>query len=288
MVSEELMVGAQISAERLRLMNAGDLAQAAELSSAAEWNQTPDDWQMLMELQPQGCFAIEADGRLASTTTLVCYQKRLAWVGMVLTRAEYRGRGFASRLFTAALRHADSLGIETIKLDATEQGRPLYETFGFQAEQAVERWSRPEIAQSQTSESQRPTSVRPLSRHLRELDSQAFGADRSLVRKNLAQRSTVYSGQNAFLFSRPGRTTDYLGPCVASDPDAARTIITSAIKDAAHNGWSWDLMATNKDAVTLATELGFVRQRCLTRMVRGKPLRGREEMVYAIAGFELG
>src|SRR5438876_2622958 len=143
MVSTKLMVGMEISTEQLRLMTSDDLAAATELSTAAGWNQTSEDWQMLMALGPNNCFAIEADGQVVSTTTLLCYSQRLAWIGMVLTRANYRGRGFARRLLAAALDRADSLRIETLKLDATEQGRPLYEAFGFQAEQAVERWSRP-------------------------------------------------------------------------------------------------------------------------------------------------
>jgi len=52
--------------------------------------------------------------------------------------------------------------------------------------------------------------------------------------------------------------------------------------------WAWDVLAKNQPAVTLALELGFSRQRLLTRMFRGKQLIGRDDMVYAIAGFELG
>jgi hypothetical protein len=75
---------------------------------------------------------------------------------------------------------------------------------------------------------------------------------------------------------------------VASDPSAAHLIINDAIDASPDRAWSWDLMPANKDATAIAAEFGFTRQRCLTRMVRGKPLHGHEEMVYAIAGFELG
>ena len=285
------MAEMEISTERLRLMNAGDLTAAVELSSAAGWNQTPEDWRMLLDLAPDGCFGIEADGRVVATTTLLCYQQRLAWIGMVLTHSEYRGRGFARRLVASALDRADSLRIETVKLDATEQGRSLYESLGFQVEQPVERWYRPGLPESRPEpQPVSGTPARPLSLSptLRDLDSQAFGADRSNILQTLGQRSSLYSIPNALLFARAGRTTEYLGPCVAADPVAARAIITDVINTSPRTGWSWDLLPANKSAVALASALGFTRERCLTRMLRGKPLRGRDEMVYAITGFELG
>src|SRR6266550_2862912 len=133
---------AHTSTEQQRLLRRDDLEDAVELSSAVGWNQTAEDWEMLTNLAPDGCFAVEAEGHLVSTTTLLCYQRQLAWIGMVLTRAEYRGRGFARRLLASALERVDSLGIETIKLDATDQGRPVYESLGFKAEQPIERWWR--------------------------------------------------------------------------------------------------------------------------------------------------
>jgi hypothetical protein len=75
---------------------------------------------------------------------------------------------------------------------------------------------------------------------------------------------------------------------VSSDPVAACNLITRTINDSAQVSWSWDLLPANRRAVAIASELGFTRQRSLTRMARGKPLRGRDDLVYAIAGFELG
>src|SRR5262249_54899902 len=145
MVSAELantMIAAQKSTGVIRALSSGDIASAFELSSIAGWNQTIDDWQMLLNLPGANCFAIEADGQVVSTTTLACYGQQLAWIGMVLTRPEYRGRGLARRLFAHVLNQAESLGIKTLKLDATLQGQPLYERFGFSVEQRIERWVR--------------------------------------------------------------------------------------------------------------------------------------------------
>ena len=259
-----------------------DLSAAVELSTIAGWNQTEDDWRMLLNLAPEGCFGIDADGKLVATTTLFSYGQQLAWVGMVLTKPEYRGRGFAHTLVTHALESADFMGIKTVKLDATDQGQRLYESLGFQAEGLVERWSRGGISNCCVA------GGNFRSDHLLGSDAAAFGTDRSTILETLAKRSYVYIGSSAYLFVRSGRTTAYLGPCVGNDPASTQALITSTLKASPSVAWSWDLFPHNRDAAALALELGFSRQRVLTRMSRGKTLRGRDEMVYAIAGFELG
>jgi hypothetical protein len=75
---------------KLRLLLAADLPSAMELSHLAGWNQTIDDWQTLSWLDPEGCLGIEVDDRIVATTTLLCYGRRLAWIGMVLTMPDYR------------------------------------------------------------------------------------------------------------------------------------------------------------------------------------------------------
>ena len=42
----------------------------------------------------------------------------------------------------AALDRSASLKIESVRLDATADGQPLYEKLGFTTEQIVERWFR--------------------------------------------------------------------------------------------------------------------------------------------------
>jgi GNAT superfamily N-acetyltransferase len=278
----ELMLAMPMSATYLRVLKLEDLAAAVGLSSVAGWNQTAEDWRMLMNLAPDSCFGIEVGGQLVSTTTLICYGRSLAWIGMVLTKPEHRGRGYARRLVAHALEYADALGIATVKLDATDQGHRLYEDLGFHDEQPIERWSR--AGASATTVAPDPSHVTAYA----ELDRNASGADRSRMLERLAARSQVYTESDAYLLTRAGRVATYLGPCAASDPEAACALITKVVNAMPGSGWSWDLLPKNQDALALASALGFNPQRQLTRMARGKVLQGRDDMVYAIAGFELG
>src|SRR5947209_18420043 len=104
-----------------------DVTEARELSGLAGWNQTEADWRRLLALSPHGCFCIEGAGRGVATATLVAYEGDCAWIGMVLTHPNWLGRGFARRRVGDTLDFAPSLGIETIKLDATVHGHALYE-----------------------------------------------------------------------------------------------------------------------------------------------------------------
>jgi ribosomal protein S18 acetylase RimI-like enzyme len=268
--------------EKLRRLRAEDIPPAAQLSAQAGWNQAEDDWRTLLELSPEGCLAIEVDGHLAATTTLLCYGRKLAWIGMVLTKAEYQRRGFARRLLARALEIADNMGIATIKLDATDQGQPLYESLGFRNEREIERWSRPG-----ENAAQLPVGRTSVAEPWRELDSEVFGADRSQLLARLAQLNPARSISQSYLFSRPGRVSAYLGPCISENPGAARRMTEECVQNT-RSGWSWDLFPRNQDAVALARDLGFSPQRHLVRMARGEELREKENAIYAIAGFELG
>lgn len=269
----------------LRRLCAGDIPAALQLSTEADWNQTAADWQLLIDLAPESCFAIETEGELASTATLLCYGQRLAWVGMVLTRIAYRGRGYASRLLLETLRLADQRRVETVKLDATDQGQPLYEKLGFRCEQPVQRWSRPASAYIPIPPQSHDSTHRD---SWQSADRRAFGVDRSRLLRKLARRNSPVSDGQSYLLTRAGRVTSYLGPSVADAPKTARNMIERALQSPSTGGWSWDLLLENPDAVALARDLGFVPKRHLLRMVRGKDLRAEDASIYAIAGFELG
>ena len=276
----------------LRRLTFADLPHAVEISAAAGWNQTLIEWSNLLELAPETCFGIELDGSLAATATLLPYGRRLAWLGMVLTKREYQRRGLARQLMAHTLQAADALGIETVKLDATDQGQPLYEKLGFVAERPIERWTWGGATQASAGDSM---SV-PLA-SLAALDREAFGVDRTQLLSILAMPRSSASApalcpepmvsDDGFAIWRHGRVANYLGPCVAKDPDAARRLVAGCLAQA-DGGWMWDLFPVNAHAVELARQFGFQPARRLMRMCRGSAIVDRPELVYGIAGFQFG
>lgn len=261
----------------MRLLTLADVPSLCELSSAAGWNQMPADWERMITLEPLGCFGIEQEHRIVATTTLLTYDRDLAWVGMVLTHADYQRRGYARQLVTAALELAGARGIRSVKLDATDQGRPLYASLGFEDEQPIERWMRHPSPLQSVQASSGPIPF--------ELDRRAVGADRSAFLKTLGPPLVL---DGAFLQHRAGARANYLGPCIASRPDDAAALIRSALSTKPHEPWLWDILPIHERARMMAQELGFGPVRRLMRMYRGEDLRGDESIVYAIAGFEAG
>ena len=270
-------------AATIRLLTSDDVPQAFELSSLTGWNQTSDDWISLWKLAPEGCFGVEIENRLAATATLFCYGTSLAWIGMVLTHPDFRRQGLATKLLRHVLAIADKLAIRTVKLDATEMGEPLYRNLGFVPEQSVERWVRSSGLTPFTGSAGSRDSA-----SWEELDRSAFAADRGFLLHALQQQGECYSTSGGYLLTRPGRSASYLGPCVAKDAHSARGLLELGLRKTSANGWYWDILLENHDAIALAREFGFSPQRRLLRMSRGEPFGGREEFIYAIAGFEFG
>jgi hypothetical protein len=177
------------------------------------------------------------------------------------------------------MEHAGKLDIQTVKLDATDEGRPLYEGFGFRAEQRVERWQRGRISAPRVPNSGAPCF---------DPDALACGYDRKQLLERLATGGDAAFEKGGYALSRSGRLNRYLGPCAAVSQTAARAVIEETLARHQDTGWFWDLLPANENAVALARELGFERVRMLTRMSWGREIRGREDWIFAIAGLELG
>jgi GNAT superfamily N-acetyltransferase len=271
-----------------RLLAPEDLDGAMRLKEAANWNQTREDWLSVMRFSPEGCFGVDIDGTLAATATALCFADRLAWIGMVLTAPEHRGKGLARRLMERAIEWIESRGVDWIKLDATDMGRPLYAKLGFADECAVERWGRsadaPAVAPPDAPLADREPDPA--------LDREAFGADRAEWLRALTPFGRI-GFEGGYAMGRPGSKAAYFGPCVARDAARARVALAWHIARNPGKAIYWDILETNPAALQIAREFGFTPLRRLIRMARPgvrapRALPHNDALVYAIAGFECG
>jgi GNAT superfamily N-acetyltransferase len=289
--------GGRVVFHAMRNLTTGDVPSAMELSVAANWNQTPEDWCRIMQLPTTACRCIEDAGKIVATATLLPYGTHLAWIGMVLTRPEYRRQGLARRLMEEVIAIAERRGIHTLKLDATDDGRPLYESLGFVVEKIVERWGRD--GGDQPGAQQNPVTTKghapslQLSDELFSFDAEAFGVSRRGLLETLSASGKGNATAGGYVFSRHGRTARYLGPCVAGSELEAEHLIGAHLEekeseDSKSLNWYWDLLPANAASIRCARKFGFTRRRTLWRMRRGQMMENNDAMVYAIAGFELG
>jgi GNAT superfamily N-acetyltransferase len=274
----------------IRLLFESDIPAAMQLKEAAGWNQTEADWRRLLELEPNGCFAAIENDQLVGTTTTTTYKEDLAWIGMVLVDPQHRRRGIATRLMETALSYLDGK-VVVIKLDATAEGRPVYEKFGFKTESLVERW--------RASIKSRPTKREDAAIDLEALlalDRRAFGADRSQLIKCLIDDSPIApvlvtgesSSLTGYALARTGTRATYIGPVVTTDTAQVEDLLDRILVQLSGTSVYIDFSTECGVSSSVLADRGFVKERDLIRMSYGSRSVKTSPLVIAIAGPEIG
>lgn len=274
----------------LRPLVTVDLPFAHGLSRGAGWNQTRADWERFLTLGHEGCFLVECDGRPAGTATTICYGTELAWIGMVLVHPDFRRRGLGTELLRRAIAYLrEERGIVCVCLDATPEGRPLYEGLGFQALWGLRRWHREAGVKAGGAAS---SLLLSLSGQSLALDRGVFGVDRSALLCSLAKGSLggVSRPDRSFGFVREGERAIYLGPVTAASTETGLAVIEELVSICpSDRGIFWDLPDENEAAARLAAALGFQPVRELTRMWLGdRPFAGDPARTFGLAEPALG
>jgi GNAT superfamily N-acetyltransferase len=282
----------------LRTMAKQDFPAGLRLKELAGWNQTPADWNRFLDASPEGCFVAEVDGKVCGTATTISFENKFAWIGMVLVDPEYRSRGIGTKLLERTIEYLDQRRMPTMKLDATTQGKPLYEKLGFVTEYGIERWvlKRPARADAEIADSSRASLSTAQLVSILNKDREVFGADRTSLLRSLDVETPHFtmgawdSGMlQGYTFGRRGSFADHLGPWMANEATAACCLLDEFLARSSRETIVVDCLAANPVAVELLRTSGFSYARMLTRMYRGQnQYPGNPDALCAILGPEFG
>ena len=267
---------------------------AVRLSAEAGWNQTADDWRVMIR-HGQGWGRFTRSGQLVATTLLLPHAQRIAWLAMVLVTERHRHQGIASALMSQALQRCDELGLGA-GLDATPDGRRVYRPHGFRDLYGLQRMqcARPRHRAVEVG----GVSLRELgaidAKRVIDLDAEVFGVPRAAIvdylQKAAPQRAVVAKSAGrlvGFLLARPGHRALHLGPITANRAEIAQALVSRALV-----GVKGPIVIDVPDAQdrfqAWLTGVGFLPVRPFTRMLRNFAELGDPGRTFAVAGPELG
>ena len=273
-------------------MTASDVADGMRLKAEAGWNQIPADWERFLGLDHEGCFVAESDGRVVGSVAS-CRFGPVGWIAMLLVEPARRGAGIGRSLLIQALERLEAAGARSIRLDATREGRPLYESFGFRVDFHLDRHAGI-LSGGEAAGESRLAAAADLA-GIAALDRSATGTDRRilidrLVRDNPLEclaAGPVGGPIRGFALWRPGSSAAQIGPCIA-EPDAGRALLDDAGGRLAGRRVIIDVPTDNVAAAAWARGAALEPSREFWRMTRGEPVVEDLCRLWASSGPEMG
>ncbi len=275
----------------VRPMIRDELVIATDLAAAEGWNPGIHDAETFRAADPGGFFALEHDGEVIGTVSVVRYGDGFAFGGLYVLRPEYRGRGIGYALqqeFTLPFVGSRNLGIDGV--------------FGMQARYASAGFlfAHRNVRFEGTGGGTAPAGAIPLGavpfEAVAAYDRQFFpGPRESFLRGFLAQPDAVgYAATNSgggltgYGLARACRVGYKVGPLFADTPEVAEQLFRALSAAVPGEPLFLDVPEPNADAVALAARHGmrevFGTARMYSRSVPALPL----DRTYGITTFELG
>lgn len=248
-------------------MSESHLAAGLALSSAARWPHRLDDWKQLLSVST-GIVAL-METRIVGTALRSDFGTRLSALNMVLVAEDMRGKGIGGNLVSALMDKPDG---HAYRLVATLSGRPLYEKFGFDTVGAIEQFQG-KLADVPVLKGAEEASWEDCSEIIN-LDSHAFGGDRSLLIASLLEAGriavvrengciTAFAGLRRFGFGK------MVGPIISPGTDATKVLISHLINDLTGQFVRLDILETSGISVWLEA-LGLQKVATAPIMQRGR------------------
>jgi len=278
---------------KYRTMRPEDIVEGLKLCRKAKWNQLEPDWQLFLQYSPGACMVATFQDQIVGTVTTIRYQDSFSWVGMVLVDPDFRRQGIGQKLLQEALQFLHNE--ETLKLDATPEGREVYLKLNFVDESPLTRMNMV-VAEDIFY----PTTARPIIKEdlpkLTEFDSKIFGANRSSLLQWMLENAPEFayliedeSIIKGYVMGRYGHDFIHIGPIIAQNLSLAKELVIAVLNKCAGRPVILDILHFEPEWIAWLKDIGFTEQRNFIRMFRGtNRFKGVPENQFAIIGPEFG
>lgn len=278
----------------IRVMTGEDLPQCQTLRQQIRWNQTIVDWQRFLSLNPVGCFVVTDQDRIVGTVCTVAYQS-FGWIAMVIVDEAYRRKGIGRMLLLQGIEHLESRNL-TVKLDATPEGKQLYDTLGFVDEYNAARYECFGIGFEPKPMDDVIQITQDTLEEVAQFDVAIFGEKRKHVQQSYMDHyseNALYLKVNqqvqGYIMGREGDRAFHIGPWVARNETAAQYLFTALLNQRKPENVFVDIVEPNKQVLPILEPYTFEMQRKFIRMYKGKNhCPGMPHLIYGMSGAELG
>lgn len=221
-------------------------------------------------------FALRQDDQTCGFVTAVPYPD-FAWIGNLIIAPEMRGKGLGRHLFDRVCEKIRQTGIDSIWLTASDQGKPLYASRGFQECDRVERWQMYIPAHYHNYTPSLDTDLDTLLK----ADQQAWNTDRRLVLQYLATGGEIIQAGKSIALVQNYGAIKVLGPWLAMEDTAKEHVaIILAATRASGGGTLYVDILESSGAGAMLEECGFTRSGdCALMVAAGRPTTSPEKAV---------
>jgi predicted N-acetyltransferase YhbS len=273
----------------IRAMTPADVGPAAEMIRQGEWGDRSVFLAWAVAFPPSVLFVAEDAGRIVGTG-IATANGPVGWVGTIFVAPDRRREGLGQALTLTVIDDLESRGCRTLKLIATDAGRPLYERLGFEAQAPQLFFTAAGLAPNTADDRIRPFDPTMLP-GIVALDRLATGEDRSAVLERLAnpESARVLVGddgsQRGFLIRAPWGGVSLIAP---EADDGIRVLEWRRRQGGVDHPVYAGFPDTGDSRRTRLQGEGWTLAGAGTRMIRGAPLDWHPDWIWGTFSGALG
>ena len=279
----------------IRKMGRDELNVAVEWAAKEGWNPGLDDAEVFWQTDPDGFIALEKDGDLIGSGSIVSYNGEFGFMGFFIVKPEHRGKGIGTKLWY--YRRDKLLGRlkegAIIGMDGVFDMQSFYAEGGFKFSH---RNLRMESIAFSAHYSGNVVKITPKDfEKINRFDKKFFGFERKTFLEGWLnmKHSTPFmyvedSEIKGYGVVRKCRTGFKIGPLFAIDFEIADELFKTLSSVADGDSIYLDVLEVNKNAMKLAKKYKMKESFGTARMYYGKAPNLPYSQIYGVTTFELG